>query len=148
MQSRTIRKNPTSIFWMLTLCLFALASCNVTKSTKAVAESTAYRKVATEKFGDKVKFAFNENRNYVLCQGEPSSDPNDQRFGFLVYDMKAEKVIMEKSVRSGYVQWLSVTEIEIFTTPGTMRNDQSRDEFTQVFNVITGNSMPKTEWGK
>jgi len=131
---------------MLPLCLFALASCNVTKNTKAVAETTAYQKVATEKLGDKVKFAFNKDRNYVLCQAEPSNDPNNQRFGFLVYDMKAEKVIMEKSVSSGYVQWLSATEVEVFTTPGTMRNDQSRDEFTLVYNVTTGTSIPKTEW--
>lgn len=135
-------------YWILVMGMFLLMGCSVTNKTKAVQESTAYITVAKEKLGDEVKFAFNKDRSYVLCQTEPADNPDNPSFRFLVFSMKDEKVVLEQNVRSGFVQWLSDMEIEVFTTPGFMRNDQSRDEFTQVYDVTTGKSTPKTDWKK
>lgn len=148
MQTKSQFQNLNRSYWLLMLSACLLASCSVTKKTKAVSESTAYITLAKEKIGDKVKYDFNEDRSYVLCQGEPAGGPDNSSFGFFVFSMKEEKVVLEKTVSSGFVQWLSSREIEVFTTPGFMRNDQSRDEFTQVYDVITGKATAKTDWGK
>lgn len=148
MQTKTLFKKLNRSYWMLTLGMCFLVSCNVTKKTQAISESTAYVAVAKEKLGDKVKFDFNEDRSYVLCQSQPSAKPNNTTFSFMVYSMKEEKIVMEQNISSGFVKWLSALEIEVFTTPGVMRNDQSRDDFTQVYDVVTGKSTPKTDWGK
>lgn len=148
MQTQSQKSGLNRSSWILMLGICLLMGCSVTNKTKAVNESTAYLTVAKEKLGDEVNFAFNKDRSYVLCQTEPSPNPDNPSFRFLVFSMKDEKVVMEQSVRSGFVKWLSGMEIEIFSTPGFMRNDQSRDEFTQVYHVVTGNSIPKTDWKK
>lgn len=135
-------------YWILMISMCFLMSCSVTSKTKAVQESTAYITVAKEKLGDEVKFAFNKDRSYVLCQTEPADNPDNPSFSFLVFSMEDEKVVLEQNVRSGSVKWLSDMEIEVFSTPGFMRNDQSRDDFTQVYNVATGKWTPKTSWKK
>lgn len=148
MQVQALFQKSNRSYWILTLSMCFLASCSVAKKTQAVAESTAYINVAKEKLGDNVKFDFNEDRSYVLCQSEILPRAREKSFRFLVYKMKDEKVVMEQNVSAGFVQWLSAMEIEVFTTPGVMRNDQSRDDFTQVYHVATGKSTPKTDWKK
>ncbi|MCE7996709.1 MAG: hypothetical protein HEP71_32415 [Roseivirga sp.] len=148
MQTQSLSKKINRSYWALMLSMCFLVSCSVAQKTQAVSESTAYLAVAKEKLGDKVKFDFNEDRSYVLCQSEIPATSNSKSFGFIVFDMKNEKVVLEQNVSSGFVQWLSNLEIEVFTTPGFMRNDQSRDDFTQVYHVISGKSTPKTDWTK
>lgn len=131
---------------MIALGLLFFTACQVTQKTQAAVESTAYLQIAQDKLGENLKYAKSENGRYVLCQTVQSSNPDNQSFKFLVYDMQDEKIVMEKSVSRGYVQWLSNTEVEIFSTPGTMRNDQSRDDFTMVYDVITGKGTPKNDW--
>lgn len=148
MQIQALSKKSNRSYWILLLSMCLLASCSVTKKTQAVAESTAYLNVAREKLGDHVKFDFNEDRSYVLCQSEILPRAREKSFSFLVYSLKDEKVVMEQNVSAGFVQWLSAMEIEVFTTPGVMRNDQSRDDFTQVYDVTTGKATPKNDWKK
>lgn len=148
MQTKALFQKLNRSYWMLMLSMCFLVSCNVTKKTQAISESTAYMALAKETLGDKAKFDFNSDRSYVLCQSEPGSRPNNTAFSFFVYSMKEEKAVMEQNVSSGFVKWLSALEIEVFTTPGFMRNDQSRDDFTQVYHVVTGKSTPKNDWGK
>ncbi|GAB5524476.1 MAG: hypothetical protein Roseis2KO_23480 [Roseivirga sp.] len=146
MQIQALFQKSNRSYWMLLLSMCFLASCSVTKKTQAVSESTAYLTLAKEKLGDNVKFDFNEDRSYVLCQSEILPKAKSKSFSFFVYNMKDEKIVLEQNVSAGFVQWLSTMEIEVFTTPGVMRNDQSRDDFTQVYHVATGKSTPKTDW--
>lgn len=148
MQTPSLSKKLNRSYWMLMLSMCFLASCSVTKKTQAISESTVYIALAKEKLGDKVKFDFNEDRSFVLCQSEIATTSNSKSFSFFVFDMKNENVVIERNVNSGFVQWLSNLEIEVFTTPGFMRNDQSRDEFTQVYHVVSGKFTPKTDWEK
>lgn len=148
MQTTLLSKKLNRSYWMVMLSMCFLISCSVTKTTKAVSESTAYMTLAKEKLGNNVKFDFNKDRSYVLCQSKVAATSNSKSFSFFVFDMKNEEAVIEQNVNSGFVKWLSNLEIEVFTTPGFMRNDQSRDEFTQVYHVVTGKSTPKTDWGK
>ena len=136
-----------SIAFSIGLLLLVGAGCKSTKKAAVVEETTAYMEPAA-KLGDNVKYSFNDGRSFVLAQSTPDPNGNSLSFSFLVFDMKAEKVVLEQTVESGFVQWLSQEEIEVFFTPGIMRNDQSRDDFTTVYNVVTGKSMPKTDWKK
>jgi hypothetical protein len=146
MQADHSLKSANGVYWLILLSFFT--SCTAAKKTQPATDSTAYVEIARQKLGENVKFDFNKDKTYMLCQAQPGSEPDNPSFSFFVYSMDEEKVVLEQQVRSGSVQWLSNLEIEVFTTPGFMRNDQSRDEFTQVYHVVTGKSTPKTEWGK
>jgi hypothetical protein len=145
---RKIELKSTAILGAFTICLLLLASCQVTQKTKAAAESTAYKQIAQEKLGDDLKFTPSEDNKFVLCETKASSDPDNGAFQFLVFDTEAEKIVMEKKVTQGYVRWVSAKEVEVFSTPGIMREDQTRDDFTVVYDVVTGKATPKTAWKK
>ena len=136
-----------SIVFSISLLLLVGAGCKSTKTAAVAEETKAYMEPAA-KLGDNVKFSFNDGRTFVLAQSTPDPNGDNLSFSFLVFDMKAEKVVMTQSVESGFVQWLSKDEIEVFNTPGIMPKEKTRDEFTTVYNVVTGKSMPKTDWKK
>lgn len=134
---------------LLLMMVILLASAGCKPSEKQPArKNQVYITVAREKLGDNVTFRYNDDRAYVLAQSEQPKSSNDLSFRFIVFGIKQEKVVLEQDVESGFVKWLSNTEIEVFRTPGKMRNEQTRDDYTMVYNVMTGDSMPKTEWKK
>ena len=136
-----------SVIFCFDLLLMIEAGCKSTEKATTNQETKAYLEPAA-KLGDGVKYSFNKDRSYVLAQSTPDINGQNTSFSFFVFDMKAEKIVLEQTIDSGFVQWLSDNEIEVFLTPGVMRNDQSRDEFTTVYNVATGASQPKTDWKK
>lgn len=142
-----IRKTLRSLFLILILTA-SLFACKPAEKQAQKTESEAYKPLAAEKLGPDAEFTFNEDRSFVLAQSMIEASKGGLSFSFFVFDMKNEKIVLEQQVESGYVKWLSKTEIEIFRTPGIMRQDQTRDDYTQVHNVLTGESMPKTDWKK
>lgn len=130
------------------LIIASLGACKSSEKQKATEESTTYIALAEKMMGTEVAYAFNSDRSYVLAQTDLSKNMDQKSFSFFVFEMKTEKVVLEKNVESGYVKWLSPTEVEVFRTPGKMRSDQTRDDYTEVYNVKTGDTTSKTEWKK
>ena len=133
-----------SVLVILTL-LIGCKSAETKQKTEA--ETTAY-KALTEKWGNTVKYDFNKGRSYVLAQSVPSAKSSSTGFSYFVYDMKAEKVTIRGEVDSGYIKWLSEKEVEIFRTPGVMAPNTTRDDYTEVVDVVSGKSTPKKNWSK
>ena len=124
-------------------------SCN---SSKNVASASAtqdmkntYLTVAQEKFGEDVEFAENQDSTYVLCVHDHKGTVKQPRNSvqYMIYNLADNKVVHEETVGSGYVKWYSDYQIEIFRTPGIMRDDQTRDDFITIYNVKTGESVSK-----
>jgi len=133
--------------FVLLLCLLSFVACKSAEKKAGTSgqETTAYKQLAL-KWGDQVKYDFNTDRSMVLAQSLPAPNDKSLRISYFVFDMKTEKVRTEGNLETGAVQWLSVKEIEVFNTPGKMAPNQTRDDYTMVINVITGEQTPKSQW--
>ena len=131
-------------FLILALFVMLIGCKSAEKKQNTEAESTAYLELA-KKWGEAVKYDFNKDRTYVLAQSE-LSDKSGTSFSYFVFDMKAEKATLQGTIESGYIKWLTDLEVEIFRTPGKMAPNTTRDDYTEVVNVKTAKSTPKTDW--
>ena len=135
----------------LLLITFAFLSCASSKNRSGTAQDqdqAMYRQLAEEKYQGKIKYKPNPDGFYMLCINDTkgtAQKPQNQ-LQFFIYDLKNEKLTFELKVGSGYVKWLGNKHVEVFRTPGVMRKDQSRDDFTTVYDVISGKGIPKKEF--
>ena len=98
--------------------------------------------LATERFGDRVRYVPNESNTYVLCVGEspvtmgkifkPSRD-----IRFLVYHIETETIVFEDVVDATSVSWEDDSHIKVTITPGTVHSAEIR-EYGYRYDVISG----------
>lgn len=131
---------------LLTILAFALILLNC-KSTKDVAESKVdYKTLATEKFGSKVQYAANEDNSLVLCF-KVTKAPNNGGAGvnYFVWGNESNTLVYEEKVPLGSVSWYSATQLAIYKTPGLMKSDESQDDYTNIYDVLTKESILKSK---
>ena len=129
-----------------TFLVLFIASCGTSKvGNSTQVEEGAYKEKATEMLGKDVAFSMNDSKSYVLCLNEIKGTPEQPRntISFVVINMNDNSVALENKIEGGTVKWADNLMIEIFRTPGIMRDDQSRDDFITLYNVETGKSYPK-----
>lgn len=129
-----------------TFLVLFITSCGVSKvSNSSQKFDDNYKKIATEKLEGDIIYAMNEANTYVLCVNEIKGTPEQPRntISFVVINMIDNSVALENKIEGGTVKWSGNLIIEIFRTPGIMRDDQSRDDFVTLYNVETGKSYPK-----
>lgn len=129
-----------------TFLVLFITSCGVSKvSNSSQKFDDNYKKIATEKLEGDIIYAMNEANTYVLCVNEIKGTPEQPRntISFVVINMIDNSVALENKIEGGTVKWSGNLIIEIFRTPGIMRDDQSRDDFVTIYNVETGKSYPK-----
>lgn len=127
------------------LVLF-ITSCGASKVSNSAQESDAnYKVIATEKLRGEITYTMNEVKSHVLCVSEIKGTPKQPRntLSYLVIKIKDNSTALENKIEGGTVNWYDNTEIEVYRTPGIMRDDQSRDDFVTLYNVETGKSYPK-----
>lgn len=129
----------------LLLLVFALACSNKSlPGTKN--QQDQYKKIATEKLGEDVKFIPNDLKSYLLCvHDEKKTFKNpDNNLKLLVYDLSGDKIALELNVGPGTVKWIGSYEIEVYFKPGVMRRDETRDNYTTIYNLNTGEKRKKS----
>lgn len=129
----------TKYISVLMLFCFVLVQC---KGAKDYSEST--RKIALEKLGEDFECIPNEDSSYTLCMSSMKDESNSGMGAtFFVVDNTSGKILFEESIDKGAVSWYSSSKLSLFYTPGIMRNDQSRDDFTFIYDLITEEKVPK-----
>ncbi len=121
-------------------------SCGSAKLSASTPDSTeTYKKVVVNKLGEGVLYIANKSNSYVLCIKETKGSSLQPRnnINYLVIKLSDNTIALENKVDGGTVNWFSETEIEVYRTPGIMRDDQTRDDFITLYNVETGKSYPK-----
>ncbi|SMD36821.1 hypothetical protein SAMN04488029_3086 [Reichenbachiella faecimaris] len=130
--------------------LLILASCNAPKVTGNAVNQSDYKKAVEKKLGTPVTYEANESNTRVLCIYESEKKPEQPRntVSFLVYDMEKSEIVYESSVDGGSVSWYDEDRIEIFSTPGYVRSDQTNDDFAKIHDLTNGKTVPKKEYLK
>lgn len=109
-------------------------------------QQEAYMSLAKERLGDNSVYTPNKDKSFVLCVNEKEGTarlPNST-IKFFVYDLKGAQIPFEQSLNAGYVKWISTNEIEYYSTPGMMPQGTSRDDYTRIYNVVSGEVVLKS----
>ncbi|MEQ9405176.1 MAG: hypothetical protein RIM99_16415 [Cyclobacteriaceae bacterium] len=132
----------TPIKTLIVLCFFLLIQCKNSKQSAPV----EYQKIAEQRLGSDIQYSPNKDSSMILCYKQ-QKDESGGGYGvsFFVYDNKSGKVIYDEVIDRGTVSWHSEDEIALLYTPGTMRNDQSRDDFTYIYNLVSKEKILKTK---
>lgn len=127
--------------------LVLLSACGGTKISNTSGQETkqTFQEMATKKLGTDVTYTMNDSKSYVLCVKEVKGTPQQPRnsISFVVIKLSDNAVVLEQKFEGGTVGWYSDKEVEAFRTPGTMRDDQTQDDYTTLYNVVKGTSYPK-----
>ena len=112
--------------------VFILFHCKNAEQT----QTDGFKVLAVQKLGSDVEYTPNEDNSKMLCYVKKKG-VNNSGYGvsFFVYDIKQKKVIYEDEIDRGTVSWHTEQELALFYTPGIMRNDQTRDDFTYIYNL-------------
>jgi len=130
---------------LLSLALFQCKNAEKTSDNSQKETTDKYKKLAVEKLGDKVEYKSNQDGSLILCQTKIDL-PKLTGVGvkFFVYDSKNDKIIFEDEIDKGTVNWYSNMQLAMFYTPGIMRTDQARDDYTFIYDLITKEKIRKS----
>ena len=129
------------------ILILVLASCGASKKSNSTQTAdNKYNELATEKLGEDVSFTMNNSKTYVLCISEVKGTVKQPRnmLSYMVIKLSDNTTVLEKKVDGGTVKWFNDMEIEVYLTPGIMRNDQTSDDYTTIYNVESRESRKKT----
>ena len=132
---------------LILLAALTISGCTSIKvSSIATNGESSYKELASSKLGvsDPI-YLLSESNTYVLCIKDVKGTVQQPRnlLSFVVIKMDDNKVVLEENVEGGTVDWFSDNSIQVFRTPGIMRDDQTRDDFITLYNVETGISSKK-----
>jgi len=134
---------------IILIAYFTASGCASSKvSSVDTKDVSNYEKLAISTLAsENVTHTMNSNKTYVLSTNEVKGTLEQPRnsLSFVVIKINENKVVLEQKIEGGNVNWLNYTEIEVFRTPGIMRDDQTRDDFITIYNVETGLSYPKNK---
>jgi hypothetical protein len=124
------------------LLFFGCTSINATKTT---GQSSHFKDMAIMKLGENPTYKMNGSKTYVLCIKDVKGTAQQPRnsLSFIVIKLDDNNIALEQKFEGGTVGWYSDHEVEVFRTPGIVQKDQSQDDFTTIYNVVTGKSYPK-----
>lgn len=134
------------IFWTVATVAFMACSSSKTPASQAVQGEEAYKTLAKEKLTSPITYTFNEDSSRVLCTHAESSSPQQPRVpvNYIVITISTNQVVFESTVSGGSVKWYDLSHLAVFTTPGYMRNDQTKDDYTRILDLETKEFVPKT----
>lgn len=127
---------------LITCSIFILCHCKNVEQN----QTDVYKTLATQKFGPEVEYIPNEEGSMVLCL-KKQKDESNAGYGvaFLVFDTKQKMIIYEEEIGKGSVTWHSNQELALFYTPGIMRSDQTRDDFTYIYHLTSKEKTLKSK---
>ncbi|MFK7952052.1 MAG: hypothetical protein AB8B73_04345 [Ekhidna sp.] len=121
------------------LMTFLILSC------KGSQDALSYSKeVASEKLGLECECSLSESESYTLClSNKKDASQSGMGVDFFVMDNDSKEIVFEESIDRGTVSWEGDKKIAMFYTPGVMRVDQSRDDFTYVYDLVSKEKIRK-----
>ena len=133
-----------AIYSFLVILVSSCGTSKVNNSTQEMA--TNYKDIASEKLGEDISYTMNKANSYALCKSEIIGTPKQPRnnLSYVVINLKDNSIVLEDKIDGGTVNWLNNSEIEVYIIPGIMRNDQTKDDYTTIYNIETGNSRKKS----
>lgn len=124
------------------LVIFMLVQCKNAEQNQA----DGYKALAEQQLGADVEYIPNGDSSFILCFTKQKDESNSgYGVSFLVFDAKEMKMVYEEEIGRGTVSWHSDNELALFYTPGIMRNDQTRDDFTYIYHVGTKEKVLKSK---
>lgn len=124
------------------LLLVVLVQCKNAKQN----QEDDYTRMAEQKLGADVEYSPNGDSSMILCF-KKRKDESNSGYGvsFFVFDTEEKKVVYEEEIGRGTVTWHSDKELALFYTPGIMRKDQTRDDFTYIYHLVSKEKVVKSE---
>jgi hypothetical protein len=116
---------------IISLAISSLVACNASKT---------YEQAANDKFDTEVQYTFNSDSTYVICYNKDEGSIKNPRTqtSYFIYDVGKSKILKEGSGENLVLSFESDTEVKITQIPGVMRQGETRDDYSKVYNVKTG----------
>lgn len=135
------------IFIYITLGFLPIACGSSKKSASTLELKDSYKQIVENKLGENVLYINNKSNSHILCINETKGTTLQPRntINYLVLKKSDNSVILNSSINGGTVSWYNQKMIQVYRTPGIMRDDQTSDNFITLYNVETGKSYPKNQ---
>lgn len=100
-------------------------------------QTSNYKSVSQEKLSGDIKYVFSPDSSYVLSyvEIEGTAKRPQNNIKYLVHDLKSGEVVYEDALDNGSVGFHSDHELKIVLIPGMMRENQSLDDFTYLYDL-------------
>ena len=89
--------------------------------------------------------SWNDSKTMQLCitKAKGKQFPNPTRFEIFT---KAGKLLYSGDLVSGYVKWLSNSEIEYYSGPENIPEGRRKDDLVKIYQIKTGKVLSKVEY--
>ena len=120
------------------------------KDSTEMMPAESFKNLATQKYGQNVKYIYNESKTCVMClQMTNNSDPN--RSYFFLYDIKSSQIILEEQLENANARWIDNDQLKVSITPGIVKGKEGEEnsELGYIFNIKskkrtqTKNNLPE-----
>lgn len=130
------------------ILIVVLSACQAPKSVNQPDKQTEFIQIAESQLGASAQCVKNSSETMVLCINESVTSPQQPRNNvtFMVIKLDDSSTIYESSVDGGNVKWFDDERLEIFTVPGYMKQGQTNDDYTKIYDLNTQEMTPKTEY--
>ncbi len=88
---------------------------------------------------------WNVSHTFQLCLTQPGKDQFPRPITYEIFD-KGGNLIRNGRIRSGYVQWIDDTDLELFETPGMIPEGMTKDDLVRIYRIRSREFMSKTEY--
>lgn len=126
-----------------------LLTCCASSSKTDSMSKEGYKQAIEEKLGTPVTYTNNEANDKILCVKEDgNSDDSKINRVFVVWDIENSKILYEKNMKGGYVKWFDNDHLEISNEIGVVQPDKDKEDYIQIVNVISNQTMTKSSFLK
>jgi len=130
----------------LTFLLFFFSQCRSTMDART--NDRNYEKSATAQLGKSFECQPNETNTMMLCLSISTDIKKFNSGNYAVISKKTGVVIYQNTLDNTQVTWYSDNEISLFNTPGMMRENDSKDNYTFIYNLNTKEQTRKVDLQK
>jgi len=131
-------------FLLFNIAIFILSSCVNKKLITTVEQNnksdTIYKQIALKRYGNKVEFLYNKNKDYVLCKkriDKNNLNPN-VLLDFFVYNIIAHEIVYEDKIPNGQIEWLDNLHLIIRQQKGIINSTTDKGYIEYRYNIVSG----------
>lgn len=106
------------------VCLYSIAGCSTNQKV------TSFPKQFEEYQSEE-----NDTGTYVLYTQKEENQTNYPKVKYYVLNKKDNKVEQEGIISSGYIRWISTLELEVLEINGTIKPNQSMNDFKRTIKL-------------
>jgi len=137
------------------LCLLYLTECKVNKKATLNKIETSntqelYHKIAEKRYGSKVKYLFNPNKNKVLCINNKKKEqpiPNAMT-DFFIFDITKGSVVYSDKIARSTITWYNNSQLLITIQKGYTTTPTDTGNWTYIFDLNSKKKITPKEHNK